>query len=135
MSEKDVLPQTHQRWADCHILQSRSSLILKNSVQVQPQSEKYFKCKVQVQMKSKKFEKCILFTKKCCTSFALTRYKSVLTLKFWSDLQSGSNPNSAKFAIYRIQSNLSPVQCSFLKHTWSVKRQRHKTPDPFCPKC
>jgi len=20
------------------------------------------------------------------------------------------------------------------KHTWSVIRQRHKTPDPFCPK-
>jgi len=89
-------------------------LILKNSVQVQPHSENFFKCKVQDQNKSKKFEKLFFSQQKCNVSFPLTQSKSGPDLKFWSDLQRGSNPNSTKFAMVRIQTNSSPVQCSSL---------------------
>jgi len=47
-------------------------------------------------------------------SFPLTQSKSGPVPDFRSDLQSGSNRNSTKFAIVRIQSNPSPVKCSSL---------------------
>ena len=50
--------------------------------------------------------------------FPLTKSKSGPGPKFWRLLQSGSNPNSTKFAIVRIQSNPSPVQCSSLRINW-----------------
>jgi len=40
---------------------------------------------------------------KCTISFPLTQSKSCPDPKFWSALHSGSNPNSTKFAIVRIQ--------------------------------
>ena len=44
---------------------------------------------------------------KCPISFPLTQFKSCPDPKFWSALHSGSNPNSTKFAIVRIQSSPS----------------------------
>jgi len=60
---------------------------------------------------------------KFCISFPLTQSKSGPVPKFWRDLQSGPNPNLTKFAIVRIQSNPSPVQCSSMLHT-SISRSR-----------
>jgi len=54
---------------------------------------------------------------KCRTSFPLTQSKSGLVPKFWRVWQSRSNPNATKFAIVRIQSNPSTVQCSSLQWT------------------
>jgi len=53
-------------------------LILSNSVQIQPQSKRFFKCKVQVQMKSKKFEKCSFFTTK------IPHFFSINSVPIWS---------------------------------------------------
>ena len=46
--------------------------------------------------------------------FQSTQSKSGPDSKFWSGSQPGSNPNSTKFTIVRVQSNPSPVQCSYL---------------------
>ena len=51
---------------------------------------------------------------KCRISFPFTKSKSGPKPKFWSDLQPGFNLNPTKFAIVRVQSNASPVQCSSL---------------------
>jgi len=56
-------------------------------------------------------------------SFPLTYSKPCLDPKFWSALHSGSNPNSTKFAVVRIQSNPSPVQCSSLLRTHTCTPQ------------
>jgi len=79
-------------------------LIFENSVHVQTQSKFLFKCKVEVQMKC-------LCTTKMWDFFPLTQSKSGPVPEFLRDLYSGSNPNSTKFAIVRIQSNPSLVQC------------------------
>jgi len=52
-------------------------------------------------MKSRKLEKCS--QQKCPISFPLTQSKSCPDPKFLSALHSGSNTNSTKFAIVRIQ--------------------------------
>jgi len=56
-------------------------------------------------------------------SFPLTQSKSCPDPKFWSAFHSGSNPNSTKFAIVRIQSNPSPVQCPSLLRTHTCTPQ------------
>jgi len=79
------------------------------------QSKKIFKCK----SKSKKFEKCSLFTTKMPHFFAISSVQIRSGPKFWSDLQSGSNPNITQFAIVRIQSN------AYLCHECSSAIERH----------
>jgi len=80
----------NQRWADYHMLRSRSS-------------PDFFELS-----KSNHSPK-IFQVQKCTISFPLTQSKSCPDPKFWSALHSGSNPNSTKFAIVRIQSNPSLV--------------------------
>jgi len=46
--------------------------------------------------------------------FPLTRSESGPNPKFGDNFQSGSNQNSEKLVMVRIQSNPSPVQCSSL---------------------
>jgi len=82
---------------------SDPALIFKNSVQVQLQSKIFFKWNVLVQMKFKIFEKCTYFTTKRPHIFSINSVQIRSGSKFWSDLQPGSNPNSTKFAMDRIQ--------------------------------
>jgi len=65
----------------------------------------------------KYLQKAAFSQQKFLISFPLTQSKSGPHSKFWNDLQSGSNQNSTQFAIVRIQSNTSPVQCSSLIRT------------------
>jgi len=58
-------------------------------------------------MKNSAFSK-----QKCPIYFPLPQSKSGPNPNFLKALQLGSNPNSTKYAIIRIQSNPSPVQCS-----------------------
>jgi len=69
--------------------------------------------KIQVQIQSRKLTKYRFLTTKIMQFFS----NPVLILNLRSYLQSGSNPNSTKFIIVRIQSNPSPVQCSSLMST------------------
>ena len=76
-----------------------------NSVQVQPQSKLFLKLKVQVQIKSKKFNKIQLFNNKYhAILFHQLSPNPTLIQNLWSNLQSGSNPDSTTFGIVRIQS-------------------------------
>jgi len=61
---------------------------------------------------------------KCCISFPLTQSKSGPVPEFWRDLQSGSNPNLTKFAIFQIQFNPSPVLCSSLFGVMTQKPEK-----------
>jgi len=109
-----LISAAHQRWADCHILRSRSSLIFKNSVQVQPQSEKISKCKVQVQMKSKKFEKCILFTTKMPHFFFINsvQIRSGSSILKWFTLRIQSKFNKTCYNPDSVQSKSRPMLIS-----------------------
>jgi len=85
-------------------------------------SPKYFS-NVQSKFKwSPKYLKNAVFSQqKCRISFPLTQSKFGPGPKFWSDLQTRSNPNSTQFAIVRIQSNPTPVQCSSLINSVQVR--------------
>jgi len=68
----------------------------------------------QVQMKSKNIWKMQPFHNKTAHFFSITPSKSGPDPKFWRELYSGSNTNSRKFAIVRIQSKSSPIPISAL---------------------
>jgi len=94
-----------QRWADYHILRSRSS---PDFLELSPSPttvQKFFKSK----WSREHWKNASFSQQKCPISFPLTQSKPCPDRKFWSALHSGSNPNSTKFAIDRIQSNPSPV--------------------------
>jgi len=65
-------------------------------------------------MKSKKVEKCRYFTTKCRIIFHELSPNPVRFLNFEVIYSPGSIQIQQKFAIDRIQSNPSPVQCSSL---------------------
>ena len=89
-----------QRWADYHILRSRSSPDFFELSPSPTTIQKFFKSKW-----IQKIEK--MHNKNAPFFFPLTQFKSCPDPKFWSALHSGSNPNSTKFAIVRIQSSPS----------------------------
>jgi len=72
-----------QRWADCHILRSRSSPDLSRLSTSPITIPKIFKRKVQVQMKPKKLEKCIFFTTKMSHFFSIKLVQIRPDPKFW----------------------------------------------------
>ena len=82
-----------QRWADYHILRSRSS---PDFLELSPSPttvRKFFKSKWNREhWKNEAFSQ-----QKCPISFPLTQSKSCPDPEFWSALHSGSNPNSTKF--------------------------------------
>jgi len=82
-----------------------------NSVQIQPWSKKFEKMKIQVKIKSEKLKNYSFLMTKIAPFFHELSPNPILILTLRSSLQFGSNPNSTKFVIDRIQSNLSPVQC------------------------
>ena len=109
-----------QRWADCHILRSRSSHDFLKLTSSPTTVQKFFKCKAKSKWSPENWKNP---QQKCRISFPLTQSKSCPDHKFWSALHSGSNPNSKKFAIDRIQSNPSPAQCSSLLRTHTCTPQ------------
>jgi len=119
-----VKTRSQQRWADCHILRSRST---SNYLKLcpSPTTKDFSKVKSKSKWSPKNLKNAAFSQLKLSVYFQLTQSQSGPDPKFWRDLWSGSNPNSTKFAIVRIQSNPSPVQCSSLIHrskTRQVKR-------------
>ena len=102
-----------QRWADCRIFWSSPDFF---KLSPSPNTVQKFSWNVKSMSKfSPKYSKNSAFSQqKCHISFSLTKSNSGPDLKFWRVSQSGSYPNSAKFAAVRIQSNPSPVQWSSL---------------------
>ena len=91
-----------RRWADYHILRSSPDFLeLSPSPNHSPKN-------FQVQMNPENWKNAAFSQQKCPISFPLAQSKSCPDPKFWSALHSGSNPNSTKFAIVRIQSKSSP---------------------------
>jgi len=88
-------------------------LNFQNSVQVQPQSKLFFKIKSPSPNKVQKVNKIQRFNNKYhAILFYLRSTNPVLILNLWSNWQSGSNPDSTKFSIARIQSKSSPMLIS-----------------------
>ena len=96
--------------------------IFKTQSKFNPSPKLLWNLKLQVQIKSKKLTKYSFSLTKLHNYFPSTQFKTSPDPKFWSILQSGSNPKSTKFAIDRIQSNPSPVQCSSL--AWPSNKNR-----------
>jgi len=95
-------------------------LLLKNSVQVQPQSEKFFKCKIQVQMKSKKFEKCILFTTKMphFVSINSVQIRSRPKILMWFTVRIQPKLKKICYSPDPVQSKSSPMLISAAEQRW-----------------
>ena len=94
-----------QRWADCHILRSRFSPDFLELSPSPTTGQKFFKSN----WSPENWKNAAFSQQKFPISFPLTQSKSCPDPKFWSALHSGSNPNSTKFAITRIEFNPSPV--------------------------
>jgi len=114
--------KTHQRWADCHTLRSRTDFLKLILFAIRyrffkTQSRSNYIPKLFSQMKSKKFEKCSLFTTKVPHLFSN------------NSVQIRSRSYILKWLADRIQSNFNkicycpdPVQCSSLKHTSKTRK-------------
>ena len=80
----------HQRWADCHILRSRSSPDL---LKLSPSPKNFSNVKSKSKWRPKKLKNAAFSQQKCRISFPLSQSNSGPDPKLWSDLQCGSNPN------------------------------------------
>ena len=104
-----------QRWADCHILRSRSSREFSKLSPGPTTVQTCFEIKNSSPNKLQKIKKNTFLIKYIMHFFSINSVQiRVLIVHLWSNFQSGSNPDSTKFGIVRIHCNPSPVQCSSL---------------------
>jgi len=83
-------------------------LIFKNQSKSNHSPKDFSNAKSKIKWSPKNLKNATFSQQKCPVSFPLTQSKSNLDPKFWRDLQTGSDPNSTKFAIAwssQIQSN------------------------------